>query len=392
MGVKEGYKQTEVGVIPEEWGIRPLGNLADIQRGASPRPIDSPLWFDAESKVGWVRITDVTQAKSSRLKATSEFLSPAGIANSRFLPTGSLIMSICATVGVPVITAIDTCIHDGFVGFSKLQGTTNEYMYFVLKSLEKEFRASGQIGSQSNLNSDIVRNQKVPLPPLPEQRAIAAALSDADELIAGLEALVAKKRAIKQGAMQQLLTGRKRLPGFEGEWEEKRLGDVAKIKTGGANNEDKSIDGAYPFFVRSENIERINSYSFEGEAILVPGEGNIGSIFHYINGKFDYHQRVYKISGFSSTVFAKYIHLYMSFHFGPYAAENSVKATVDSLRLPTFQNFLLQLPPLPEQQAIAAVLSDMDTEIESLEEQLGKTRALKQGMMQELLTGRIRLV
>lgn len=193
--------------------------------------------------------------------------------------------------------------------------------------------------------------------------------------------------------MQELLTGKRRLPGFVGEWEEKRLGDIAHIKTGSRNNQDKVADGQYPFFVRSAIVERINSFSHDCEAILIPGEGGIGSIFHYINGRFDVHQRVYAITQFAEQVSGKYVHLGMMQYFGQHAMQNSVKATVDSLRLPTFQNFELRMPPSKEEQeAIASVLSDMDSELSALEARREKVRAVKQGMMQELLTGRIRLV
>ena len=216
---------------------------------------------------------------------------------------------------------------------------------------------------------------------------------DVDTLLGALDRLIAKKRDLKQAAMQQLLTGQTRLPGFSGEWEVKRLGDVAKIKTGSKNNQDKIEDGEYPFFVRSATVERINSYSHDCEAILVPGEGGIGSIFHYINGRFDVHQRVYAITQFQPYVSGKFVHLYMSTHFGAHAMQNSVKATVDSLRLPTFLGFELRLPPtFDEQAAIVIVLSNMDVELESLTSRRDKTLALKQGMMQELLTGRIRFV
>ena len=228
-------------------------------------------------------------------------------------------------------------------------------------------------------------------PPLPEQRAIAAVLSDVDELIGSLEALIAKKRAIKQAAMQELLTGRTRLPAFGGEWEMRRLGDLARIATGTRNNQDKRHDGRYPFFVRSSSVERIDSFAYDCEAILIPGEGRIGEIFHYVHGRFDVHQRVYAITDFASSVLARFLCYYMAEHFGAHALKNTVKATVDSLRQPTFLAFKIPLPPLPEQRAIATILSDMDAEIAALERRLDKTRAIKQGMMQQLLTGSIRL-
>ena len=242
------------------------------------------------------------------------------------------------------------------------------------------------------LTTPQISNYLLPVPPEPEQRAIAEALSDVDGLLNALEALIAKKRAIKQATMQQLLTGKTRLPGFSGAWETKRLGELAHIKTGGRNNEDKVKNGEYPFFVRSAIVERINSYCFDGEAILVPGEGGIGSIFHYINGRFDCHQRVYMINRFVDDVCGKLIYYSMVLQFGSHAMQNTVKATVDSLRLPTFKNFSFSMPKdIAEQQAIASVLSNMDSEIAALEQRRDKTRAIKQGMMQQLLTGQVRL-
>ena len=176
------------------------------------------------------------------------------------------------------------------------------------------------------------------------------------------------------------------------DWRVKRLGEIAlKIGTGSKNNEDKVENGKYPFFVRSDKVERINTYSYDCEAIIVPGEGKIGEIFHYIKGKFDAHQRVYVMRKFDG-VHVKYVFYYMQQFFGKHALKNSVKATVDSLRLPTFLNFEISLPPtLKEQRAIAQILSDMDAEIEALERKKRKYEMLKKGMMEQLLTGKIRL-
>ena len=135
------------------------------------------------------------------------------------------------------------------------------------------------------------------------------------------------------------------------------------------------------------------NYSHDCEAILVPGEGRIGSIFHYINGRFDVHQRVYAITQFQPSISPRFVHLYLSKFFGVWAMQNTVKATVDSLRLPTFQTFEMTIPQTSDEQiAIAEVLSDMDAELAALMERRAKTRDLKQGMMQELLTGATRLL
>jgi type I restriction enzyme S subunit len=247
-------------------------------------------------------------------------------------------------------------------------------------------------GNRQGLNFAQVRSIEVPLPCYSEQELIAATLSDVDSLIDSLDQAIAKKRDIKQAVMQELLTGRRRLPGFQGTWRRERLGEVAAIKTGKKNNDDKFEDGLYPFFVRSQHVERIDTYCFDGEAILVPGEGGIGTIIHYINGKFDYHQRVYKISNFREDMCGKFIYYVMNMTFNAHASRNSVKATVDSLRLPTFIAFEFLSPSKDEQISITDVLDDIDAELTTLEGRREKTNQLKQGMMQELLTGKTRLV
>ncbi|MEZ1317698.1 restriction endonuclease subunit S [Pseudomonas fluorescens] len=201
--------QTRLPGFYEEWMVKRLGDVARIQRGASPRPIDSPVWFDQNSSVGWVRISDVTKS-GMYLRETTQRLSPLGVQHSRPVARGSLIMSICATVGRPVITKIDVCIHDGFVVFDDLQAD-KLFIYYTLKWIEPDWSKHGQTGSQMNLNTGLITGTEVSLPPLPEQAAIAAVLSDMDAELAALEQRLAKARALKQGMMQELLTGRTRL-------------------------------------------------------------------------------------------------------------------------------------------------------------------------------------
>lgn len=175
------------------------------------------------------------------------------------------------------------------------------------------------------------------------------------------------------------------------DWDVVELGEVAFIKTGSKNNQDKKENGQYPFFVRSATVEQIDTYSYACEAILIPGEGNIGSIFHYINGKFDAHQRVYVIRDFNNVI-GKFVFFALKQNFGKHAMGNTVKATVDSLRLPTFQNFKFAIPKsTAEQTAIAAALSDTDALIGSLKTLIAKKQAIKLSAMQNLLSGKIRL-
>jgi type I restriction enzyme S subunit len=321
-------------------------------------------------------------------------LTDEGAKRSRPCKRGTMTIVCSGTVGIPSFLSVDACINDGFLALVDLKSSIyDDYLYHQLITLRDRFELSATHGGVFiNLTTTIIREFKVAIPPIAEQRAIATALRDVDAVLDSLDRLIAKNRDTKQAAMQQLLTGCRRLLGFNIPWKLRRLGEVTQIKTGKKNTEDKSIDGRYPFFVRSQTVERIDSFSFDGEAVLVPGEGGIGSIFHYMNGKFDYHQRFYKISDFDKDTVGKFIYYVMVRDFHGQATRNSVKATVDSLRLPTFKEFEFLAPSRDEQVAIADVLTDMDAEIEALEARREKTRAIKQGMMQELLTGRTRLV
>ena len=177
------------------------------------------------------------------------------------------------------------------------------------------------------------------------------------------------------------------------DWNLAFIEEHAVITTGGRNTQDRVDDGLYPFFVRSQTVERINSYSFDGEAVLTAGDGvGTGKVFHYINGKFDAHQRVYRISDFSEHLNGYFFHLYFSTHFFSRIMQMTAKSSVDSVRREMIARMQIPLPPtISEQQAIAEALSDADALIESLEQLLAKKHQIKQGAMQELLTGQKRL-
>jgi len=403
--VRQGYKQSEAGIIPEDWTTPTIQGLLD--RGAVIGHLDGnhgELYPRSnefkESGVPYVTANDLCgrRVDFSNCKHLSEERARRfrkGVAKD-----GDVLFAHNATVGPTALLSTELeyvilsttatyfrCNPDKLINTFLLYGLQS--IYFVTQC-----RAVMAQSTRNQIPITAQRKLSITLPPSKaEQEAIAEALSDADALIESLEQLLAKKRQIKQGAMQALLTGKRRLPEFSGEWEITRLGEIASIKTGSRNNQDKVEGGQYPFFVRSATVERINYFSYDCEAILVPGEGGIGSIFHYTHGRFEVHQRVYAITQFSPKTSGRFVYFYMMEKFGAHAMQNSVKATVDSLRLPTFQNFEIVMPPtVEEQDAIAAILSDMDAEITALEAKLTKARQIKQGMMQELLTGRIRLV
>lgn len=170
------------------------------------------------------------------------------------------------------------------------------------------------------------------------------------------------------------------------EWQIDEIQNHAKITTGSKNTQDKIEDGKYPFFVRSQKMERINSYSYDGEAVLTAGDGDIGKVFHYINGKFDFHQRVYKISDFSNQLDGYFFYLYFSKYFLERAISMSAKTTVDSIRMDMITKMLIPLPTFQEQKKIASMLGTVDDVINKYDEIIVKTKRLKTGLMQQLLT------
>jgi type I restriction enzyme, S subunit len=240
----------------------------------------------------------------------------------------------------------------------------------------------------------IVNKMPLAVPPtLAEQEAIAAALSDADALIAALEGLIAKKRQIKQGAMQELLTGKKRLPGFSGAPNEKPLAEVVQIEKGKQLNRDTlSLSANYP--VWNGGIEPsgyTNEWNTNENMITISEGGNSCGFVNYINTKFWLGGHCYTLKNIDNGILKKYLYQYLKHR------EKDIMALRVGSGLPNIQkarlaSFEVYLPSLEEQTAIAEILSDMDAEIDMLEAKLAKSRQVKVGMMQELLTGKVRLV
>ena len=226
-----------------------------------------------------------------------------------------------------------------------------------------------------------------------EQQKIADCLGSLDDLIAAdgrkLEAL----RQYKQGLMQQLFpqpgetVPRLRFPEFQNapEWSLESIDEFAQTTTGNRDTQDKVDGGSYPFFVRSQSTERIDTYAYNGEAVLTSGDGvGVGKNFHYIDGKFDFHQRVYCIHQFKSRVLGRFFFFYFSEHFGPRVRRVSAKNSVDSVRRSMITDMPVPLPDLVEQKTIANCLSALDTLIDAQVAKLDTLRTHKQGLLQQL--------
>ena len=313
--------------------------------------------------------------------------------------------------GTLVEADADYCISRQLMAIRATSWNPTFLRYSLLQNASRIKAAS--TGLIPGLSRSDILDQPIPVPSrTEEQRAIATALSDADELIGSLEALIAKKRAIKQAAMQELLTGRTRLPGFEGEWEVSQLGDLGTFAKGrGIARGDLRETGAR--CVRyGELYTRYKNYMAKPKSRIPPeiadaalpikqgdllfaGSGetaeDIGICVAYIGEEPTYAGGdiiVLKDSGQDAVYLAHLLNAPVAVRQKARMAQGDA---IVHIRADHLAEVELPLPPLPEQRAVAAVLSDMDAEIAALDHRLDKTRAIRQGMMQQLLTGAIRL-
>ncbi|GAA8663474.1 restriction endonuclease subunit S [Helicobacter pylori] len=393
-------KRMDALTTPSNWQRVRLGDIAEIKRGASPRPIENPKWFCANSNVGWVRISDIS--KNSRfLYKTAQKLSKKGIEKSRFIKQNSLIMSMCATIGKPIITKIDTCIHDGFVVFENPKIDLN-YLYYFLCYIEKEWLESGQQGSQVNLNVDLIKNKEVFCPKnLNEQIAIANVLSDVDRYLYNLDALILKKESVKKALSFELLSQRKRLKGFNQAWQKVRLGDIAEI------NPPTIIPNVF-YYIDLESVEKgqllnkqlMTKNKAPSRARRLLSKNDIlyqlvrpyqrNNYFFTLNGNYVASTGYAQIRTLQNPSF-----LYFALHSNYFV--NAVLDRCEGTSYPAISSNELKkceviLPPLNEQIAIANILSALDSEIISLKNKKRQFDNIKKALNHDLMSAKIRVL
>ncbi|MBN1935454.1 MAG: restriction endonuclease subunit S [Anaerolineae bacterium] len=418
MKLNPGYKQTEIGTIPDTWDVVPIGDLLTEFRGGAPlKPSDftdigvKVLPKGGVGRTGWLQIADSDLKFCSPEYAAANHRSQVDktytiVVLRDLVPSGP-------SIGLMVqIRGQDTFIlAQGVYGFKVNESVVPGYLVQLSNThWYRTLANSIMVGStQVHITNTAFKLTKIPLPPLAEQEAIAGALSDADALIEALEQLIAKKRQVKQGAMQELLTGKRRLPGFRRKWENKRLGDIANFFKGkGLSKSVISKDGARKcilygelFTKYKERIQEIASYTDVGDDAFLSQSNDVLMPTSDVtpNGLATascIQEDGVIIGGDILVIRSKDINgIFLSYMIG-YQRTQILQlvtgTTVYHLYASDMRKFSFSVPTLEEQTAIAAVLSDMDAEIAALEAKLAKTRLIKQGMMQELLTGRIRLL
>jgi type I restriction enzyme, S subunit len=429
MKLKPGYKQTEVGVVPEDWESYPLGEIGKFKNGINKGIEAFGHGSPFVNLLDVFGVNSIASTENLGLVASTKFE-----LNTYDLRKGDVlfIRSSVKPSGVGLTAVIEKdlpgAVFSGFlIRFRDLgQVDTNFKRYcFYEEGFRRKVISASSVSANTNINQDNLKTLSITLPPTKaEQEAIAEALSDVDALIGSLEKLIAKKRHLKQGAMQLLLTGKKRLPGFCGDWDLKSLGDLFDFSAGFSASRDQLSTEGYCYLhygdihlssktyidVRSEYhdipklyipLKRVSKTSLlkDGDVVFVDAsEDNEGTSKHVVIVNED---NIPFISGLH-TIVAKTKNNELDQRYRRYCFQTrdikcqfyfySVGTKVSGISKTNIAKITLPVPQRPEQEAIATILGDMDVEIAALETKLAKARQIKQGMMQELLTGRIRLI
>ena len=407
-------RSSEAASVPNGWRATTIGDVVDIFSGATPSTEVASYW---DGEIPWCIPTDITGTPGKYLLTTERNITHEGLVSSgaSLLPEGSLLLCSRATIGDVKIAATTICTNQGFKSLVCKDGVSNEFLYYLIQPFKPRMVELATGSTFRELSKRDLGNITVALPPLPEQRAIAAVLSDIDGMLDALDALIAKKQDIKKATMQQLLTGKTRLPGFSGEWTEFNMAEDAVLKARigwhGLTTEEYLPTGDYHLVTGTEFVgERIDwsncqyvdygrfiqdrAIQLRVSDVLLTKDGTIGKVAYVdsLPRPATLNSGIFVIRPKADGIVAKYIYYVLTSRiFEDFLTELQAGSTIVHLYQKDFVNFTFRVPSYDEQHAIAAVLSDMDAEIATLEERRDKTSALKQGMMQELLTGRIRL-
>lgn len=388
-GVK--YRKTGnewVPEIPEHWDFRRLKNFAEIGSGQDQKGIENDIGKYSIYGTGGL----MGKTNEFLYEGPSVILGRKGTIDNPFYVTEPF-----WTVDTAYYTKIKENVDPRFFFYCCL---TIQFDYYKYGSAVPSM-------SQRDLNQI-----RLPYPPLDEQNAIADYLDTQSAKITRfiqtkqrfIELLKEQRQSIITNAVTKGIddgvkmkeTGVDWMPSIPESWSKRRLRFLVKITTGKKNTEDRVSDGEYPFYVRSQTIERINSYSFDGEGILTAGDGvGVGKVFHYVNGKFDFHQRVYLFHDINKEIEGEFLFNYLQANMMSELMRYNSKSTVDSIRLPVIKNFLVVFPERQEQKRILEQIKietkTLDITISKAEREIELIKEYREAMIAEAVTGKMKL-
>jgi len=383
--VAETYKQTEVGLIPSDWEVTKLGKIASIIGGGTPSSFVNSYW---NGDVNWFTPTEIGKEKYSYQSVRK--ISKLGFDNcsAKMLPVGTILLTTRAGIGDVSILMKEGCTNQGFQSFIVKNDIDNEYLYYLITTLKNVFLQNASGSTFLEISPNKIRAIPIPLPPSKaEQTLIATALSDADALISSLEKFISKKRNIKQGAMQKLLQPN---PEVSGGWEVKKLGDVVEIRKGQLITDNTRVNGNIPVIAGGKAPAYYhNKANRNGKTITISGSGASA-------GYVAFHNYPIFASDCSTIEEHKNYSIEYVFYLMQLLQDKIYKMQTGGAQPhihPCDLNPIeVSFPKKENQEEISTILSEMDAEISALETKLEKYKKVKLGMMQNLLTGKIRLV
>jgi type I restriction enzyme S subunit len=413
MEVKCGYKQTDVGVIPEQWGVKTFGQICRVNQGLQIA-IDRRLKYPTPKAKTYITIQFLNDRKDAQYIADY----PSSACCSK----DDVLMTRTGNTGM-VVSGVEGVFHNNFfkINFEK-KVLNREFLigFLSLSSTHRTILVKAGTSTIPDLNHNDFYAIALPIPPLPEQRIIATALGDVDALLEALERLIAKKRDLKQAAMQQLLTGRTRLPGFADEWVPRPLKHAGHCHRGVSyrGNSDLSThdtartkrllraNNIQNFIVVLDDLQFVNADRVSSEQVLRIGDILIcmangskllvgkSALFKVDDGyEYTFGAFMACFRSDASVVDPNFVfYLFQTDAYRNYINNILAGSSINNLRPSSIESLVFLFPKIDEQTAIAEILTDIDAELSGLEQLLVKTQALKQAMMQELLTGKTRLV
>jgi type I restriction enzyme S subunit len=370
-----------------EWVEKKVGEISKtIIAGGTPSTLKEEYW---NGDIRWMSSGELNFKKVYEVNGR---ITEIGLKKSstKMIPIGCILIGLAGqgkTRGTVAMNMVELCTNQSIASiFPNDKIFHNNFLYHDLDRRYDELRKlSTGDGGRGGLNLQIIKSLTVNLPNLSEQQKIATFLTAIDTKIEQLTKKQTLLKQYKKGVMQKLFSQELRFKADDGsefsEWEEKKLGKIARITTGSSNRQDSNLDGEFTFFDRSQDIRTSDRFLFDAEAIIVPGEGQ-EFIPKYFKGKFDLHQRTYAIMDFKDIngIFLFYSISFNSNHLNSHA----VGSTVKSLRLPMFETMPINLPSLFEQEKIANFLTAIDTKIDLATKQLEATKQFKKALLQQM--------
>ncbi|HFU3942016.1 TPA: restriction endonuclease subunit S [Streptococcus suis] len=368
----------------DAWELRKLGEVADVFDGThqTPRYTNQGVMF--------LSVEDINTLESEKYISSEDFEKEFKI----FPEFNDVLMTRIGDIGTSnIVKTNDKIAYYVSLALIKPKKLESHFLNSIIQSKDFQnelWKRTLHIAFPKKINKGEISEVNLKFPTLPEQKAIGTFFSTLDRQITLHQRKLDKLKHVKQAYLSEMFPAegermpKRRFPGFTDAWELRKVGEICSISTGKSNTQDRDEQGKFPFYVRSPIIEKSTKYLFDEEAVLTVGDGvGTGKVFHYVNGKYDLHQRVYRMFSFTH-VNAKYFYYYFSKKFFDRVMAMTAKNSVDSVRLEMISDMEITFPQLEEQEKIVKVLSTLDQQITLHQRKLEKLKNLKKALLNEL--------